>query len=88
MERNLVLRLKRERILLHYQMLSHVQNKHVFSSSHHVQNSSVNYEEKNATQLAKLSDKWIIKLLNKEVPAIITQQITKTHSKSNLLQMG
>ena len=59
MERNLVLRLKRERILLHYQMLSYVQNKHVFSSSHHVQNSSVNYEEKNATQLAKLSDKWI-----------------------------
>ena len=59
MERNLVLRLKRERILLHYQMLSHVQNKHVFSRSHHVQNSSVNYEEKNATQFAKLSDKWI-----------------------------
>ena len=58
-ERNLVLCLKRERILLHYQMLSHVQNKHVFSRSHHVQNSSVNYEEKNATQLAKLSDKWI-----------------------------
>ena len=82
---NLVLCLKRERILLHYQMISHLQKKHLLSRSYHLRNCSVILILEIIIMRKKMQcnlQGFLIgglkdskELLNKEAPAAITQQM-------------
>ena len=84
-ERSLVLCLKRERILLHYQMISHLQKKHLLSRSYHLQNCSVILILDIIIMRKKMQcnlQGFLIgglkdskELLDKETPAAITQQM-------------